>query len=375
MRSPTNRPHEFDLVIVLNYYAPYVSGLTEVARVVAEGCAARGWKVHVVASRHDPALPAHEVINGVSIERTKVVARVRNGVISPSFPIVAWRRARAAKVVNLHLPMLEAGLISIGRSTPVVTTYHCDYVTGEEGPLARIIKQAIDLSSRLALKRSKSVVVTSEDYAQSSRVYTAMRGRETVIPPPFELRMGGTPAFRDSPGMHVGTLGRVVHEKGLDVLIRAFRRLPDPNARLLIAGEHERVAGQSVIEQLKELAADDDRIRFLGYLADADLPDYFASLDALAFPSVNSLEAYGIVQLEAMSAGVPVIASDLPGVRLPVLTTGFGVLVPPGDVAALHAAIRDLPTMHFDRPHIGPSKTTDDYISLFEAVAASDPTG
>jgi glycosyltransferase involved in cell wall biosynthesis len=364
-----SRRHEYDLVILLNYYAPYVSGLTEVARIVAEGCAARGWKVHVVACRHDRRLPRREEINGVSIERARVIARIRNGVVSPEFPLLALRAARRARIVNPHLPMIEAGFVALGApTTPLVTTYQCDYTTGDDGVLGTVVKYAVDASSRITLRRSISVVVTSEDYAQSSRVYLSMRGREVAIVPPFLPRAGGEPKFRMSPGFHIGSLGRIVHEKGLDVLVRAFRSLDDPDARLLIAGDYKHVAGQSVIHQLRELADGDPRIEFLGYLPDDQVADFFASIDVFAFPSVNSLEAFGIVQLEAISAGVPVIASDLPGVRLPVLQSGFGFLVQPGDPEALLAAMQRTAITKFDPPDPAPSISVDQYIEVFDAA-------
>ena len=77
---------ELDLVVVLNYYAPYVSGLTESARIVAEGMAARGWRVQVITSQHDATLPRRESVNGVEVIRTPVVARLGKGVVSPRSP-------------------------------------------------------------------------------------------------------------------------------------------------------------------------------------------------------------------------------------------------------------------------------------------------
>jgi glycosyltransferase involved in cell wall biosynthesis len=72
------------------------------------------------------------------------------------------------------------------------------------------------------------------------------------------------------------------------------------------------------------------------------LGDFYASLDLFALPSVNAFEAYGIVQAVAMLAGVPVLASDIPGVRQPLAETGFGALVPRADSAAITAAMRRL---------------------------------
>ncbi|MCD9902115.1 hypothetical protein LUR56_23815 [Streptomyces sp. MT29] len=105
-------PPRFDVAIVLTYYLPYTSGLTEVARTVAEGLAARGRRVAVVASRHDPAHPARETVNGVEVFRAPVAARIGRGVLSPGFAPLAGRVARASRVVNIHLPMLEAGAVA-----------------------------------------------------------------------------------------------------------------------------------------------------------------------------------------------------------------------------------------------------------------------
>jgi glycosyltransferase involved in cell wall biosynthesis len=74
---------------------------------------------------------------------------------------------------------------------------------------------------------------------------------------------------------------------------------------------------------------------FLGTLAPAELPAFYGALDALALTSVNSTESFGLVQIEGMLCGTPVVATDLPGVRQPVRMTGMGVIVPPADPAAL----------------------------------------
>ena len=329
----------YDLVVALNYYSPYVSGVTEAARVVAEGAAARGQRVLVIAGRHDDELPQDERINGVQVHRTKVVARIGKGTVSPGFVPAVVRAARRAKVLNLHLPMLEAGLIATAvRSTPVVTTYQCD-VSLPKSVINDLQVKALDMSHSIALRRSVAVAVTSNDYARSSRVWEHMRKRVHEIPAPGILRAGGRPVFRDGNGFHVGFLGRIVEEKGLEYLVDGFRALPDVDARLLIAGDFTKVAGGSVVDRVRARIGDDHRIKLLGFLAEADLPDFYTSLDVFAFPSVNSLEAFGLVQVEAMMVGVPVLASDLPGVRMPVRLTGFGEIVAPRASEEITAAL------------------------------------
>jgi glycosyltransferase involved in cell wall biosynthesis len=330
----------YDLVVALDYYAPYVSGLTHEAQEVAEQLSARGWRVAVVASQHDPALPIRETINGVDVHRTPVIAHIRKGIVSPLLPLKAAALIRNARVGHLHLPMIEAGMISrlVGSGTPLVVTYHCDVVLGPD-LVSSFVLNRLDASSRSAFRRAATVCATSRDYARTSRVLADQANDAVIIPPFCKERSAGVATYRDGTGLHVGFLGRIVEEKGLEYLVEGFAHVEDPNARLLIAGEYSSIAGGSVIDRVRTKAQHDPRVRFLGFVPEERLADFYASVDVFVLPSVNSLEAFGIAQVEAMLAGVPVIASDLPGMRLPVAQTGFGRLVPPRDAPAIHAAL------------------------------------
>lgn len=342
-------PTDYDLVVGLNYYAPYVSGVTEFARITAEGLAARGWRVLVVAGHHDTTTPARETINGVDVIRTKVAVSIGKGIVSPGFVPTLARYGRRARLVHLHAPMLEAGLVAtaLGSRVPLFVTYHCD-VTLPAGAFNTFQTRALDRSHRVALRRARAVGVTSEDYARASRLYRWMAGRTHELPPPCLDRGPGEPTFRDGAGLHVGFLGRIVEEKGLEYLVEGFRALPQ-DARLLIGGDFSKVAGGSVVDRVVAAIDGDPRIRLLGFLPDDALPDFYASLDVFALTSINSLEAFGIVQAEAMMRGVPAVASDLPGVRTLVQQTGFGRVVPPRDPAAITDALRELATAELDR--------------------------
>ncbi len=345
----TARHHgDADLLMVLNYYAPYVSGLTNVARDIAEALVARSWRVRVVTTRHDPTLPATDVCNGVEVERAPVLATIGKGPVSPSFVRQAVAATRRCAVVNLHLPMLEAGLISRWSHASIVTTYHCD-VSLPPGRLNDIQRRVIDSSSRSALNRSAAMVVTSNDYAEHSRLWPQLSRGAVAIPPPCHQREAGVARYRDGDGFHIGFLGRIVEEKGIEYLVDAVRQIDDPQLRLLIAGEFSAVAGGSVIERVRNRIQGDSRIRLLGFLSEDELGDFYASLDAFALPSVNPFEAFGIVQVEAMLCGVPVLASNLPGVRVPVLQTGFGLLAEIRDVTEIRRGLEELRDRPWDR--------------------------
>lgn len=368
----------YDLVMVLNYYAPYVSGLTEAARMIAEDMASSGSRVLVVTCRHDRVLPRREQINGVDVVRAPVIARIGKGLISPSFVMKAISAARRATVVNLHLPMIESGLIALlSRGTRTVVTYQCD-IALPKGVLNRLQTLVMDISNALAFAVSDAVVPSSLDYAESSRLRSFMkRDRLHPISPPTRLHPRVKGRFRSGSGPHVGFLGRLVEEKGLEYLVDGFRALDDPAARLLIAGDFTSVAGGSTIDLVREHIADDDRIELLGFLDDTDLAEFYSSLDVFALPSVNSFEAFGISQIEAMRLGVPSLASDLPGVRTPVQRTGFGVIVPARSAAAITNGLRDIVASGLDT-QTGAQRTSaiysledsaDAYSTLFFASA------
>ena len=246
-----------DLAIALTYYSPYVSGLTNMARDIAEGLAARGRTVTVVTSHFDSGLPLEEEINGVRVLRAPVLARVGRGVISPQLVALGRRTLGRARVASLQLPMLEAGAIAAGLRTPLVSTYHCD-VTLPPGLVNDVQRVVVDASNRLAMRRSVAVAVTSEDYARHSRMWPSIEPSMHVVAPPCPAPPPGRPNYRETDGPHIGFLGRIVREKGLEHLVRAFRALPDPDARLLIGGDYSHVAGGSVISQVRAAMGDDD---------------------------------------------------------------------------------------------------------------------
>lgn len=335
------QPNRFDVTVMLDYYTPYISGLTEAARLTAEGLASRGWKVAVVCAQHDPALARHEVVNGVHVFRAPVLAKVSRGFISPQLPLLAGRLAARSDIVHMHLPNPEAAFVAAlkGRARLVVT-HHID-VFLPDSPVNRFTMWAVDQICKVALRKADLVITNSADQARGSRIWPTIRSRALLpIPSPCVDQNGGVPRLRDGDGLHIGFLGRISVEKGIEYLIRAFRSIADRDARLLIAGDYTAVAGGSNIAQLREEAGDDPRIRFTGLLRGQAVRDFYASIDVFALPSIA--ESFGIVQVEAMMTGVPPVTSGLAGSSYPVEATGFGRLVPPRDPVALREALLEM---------------------------------
>ena len=137
----------------------------------------------------------------------------------------------------------------------------------------------------------------------------------------------------------IGFIGRVVPEKGLQILLRAAAQLAG-DWRLRLVG------GGSAIDEMRKLAHSlgiEDRISFVGQLLSADLPSEYHKIDALVLPSLtrrNWKEQFGRVLVEAMASGVPILGSD--SGAIPAVIGQAGLIVPEGDAAALAVALRDL---------------------------------
>ena len=372
MPSRSNRSGVYDYVVAVNYYLPHISGLTDVARRVAEELASRGLRVCVVCQRHDKSLMKFETINRVDVVRAGVIARVANGLISLTFPFLVRRYAKCARVLHLHAPMLEAGLISLISSTPKLVTYHCDLVAGDTF-LGRRIENILDLSSRISIRRSKVSLVTSNDYAINSRLKSALTS-SVAIAPPIQVRRSLNPSFRRSSGFHYGFLGRIAPEKGLLNLVSAFSSIARIDDRLLIAGNPVSSEGEQIYKQLLESSAKDQRIVINGFIPELKVGDFYASLDAFVFPSINSLEAFGIAQAEAKALGIPLVTSDLPGVRTLIDSPTTGVLVRPGDVAELKIGLEKIRTAN-RQTHVGETHSgLDEYVDLISSLLAESTT-
>ncbi|MBN2454841.1 glycosyltransferase family 4 protein [Candidatus Woesearchaeota archaeon] len=334
------------VLMISPYYWPYCSGITEYVRRLSEELVKRGHQVTVLTSRHDSRLKKAEVVKGVSVLRDFVLFRLSKGVVMPFFPLKARREAKKHDVVNIQMPMMEAGLISmLLEKKKMVATYHCDLSLGR-GIINRLIEKAYYISAGAALKRIRRIVTYTKDYAGNSRFLRRFYRKLTFIYPPINQNdfSRKEPALRKKLGIKksekaVGFAGRFVYEKGLPYLLKAIPYVEEryPGTKFLLAGEHKRVAGGSIFSKLR--SAIGKNVFILGNVDYADLPEFYSACDVLVLPSISSLEAFGMVQLEAMYCATPVIATNLPGVRVPIGKTGMGILIRKRDEKALARAV------------------------------------
>lgn len=341
------------ILIVLTYYRPHTSGLTIYAERLARGLAARGHQVTVLTSRFDRSRPIEALEDGVRVVRAPVLFRVSKGVIMPTFGWLATQLVREHDVVSLHLPQFDAaGVAARGRlmGKPTTLTYHCD-LRLPPGPFNWLVNQVVHLMNRLAGLFSDRVIAYTRDFADHSPFLNTFRDKMEVIPPPVELPEVGPGAVAAFAKMHsldgsrpvIGMVARLAAEKGVEVLLNALPRVLEvyPEARVIFAGQYQDVLGEEAYaRRLAPLLRQyEERWEFVGVLSPLQLAALYPNLNVIVVPSLNSTESFGLVQVEAMLCGTPSIASDLPGVRQPVLQAGMGEVAPVGDSAALAEAI------------------------------------
>lgn len=337
--------NKMKILVILNYYYPYISGLSEYARLLAEKFVSEGNQVTVLTANYDH-LPPSEIINGVNVVRAGILFKISKGTISPQFIFRAAKMAKDYDVIHLHLPMLESGMITrLIKKNNCLATYHCD-INLPSSPLNHLIVKIMDGSNSSCLCHVKKIAVTTIDYMMTSRVASKYPDKLVeVLAPIKEYQPVGPKAANEKKRAkkRIGFCGRIVAEKGLDVLLRAYAHLKavDADLELVICGDYQNIAGGSVYPALRE-EINRQRLTdvvFLGRLAEEKMAGFYSSLDVFVLPSVNSLEAFGMVQVEAMFCGTPVVASDLPGVRTIVQKTGMGEISRSGDADDLAAKI------------------------------------
>jgi glycosyltransferase involved in cell wall biosynthesis len=336
------------VLIALTYYRPHISGLTFYVERLARALVKRGHRVTVLTSHYAKDSPYYEVMDGVIVIRHPVAFRASKGSIMPGFLSRSLMLMREHDIVSVHLPQAEGGpLALVGRMLvrkPVVLTYHSDLQL-PPGILNRVVDRLVFASNMMAGIFANRISAYTEDFARHSPFLSRFNDKVVVILPPIEILPTDANAVRvlkarcHAEGHTVvGFVARFAEEKGIDYLLDSIPRVREkiPNVKYLLAGEYQNVIGENVWKRLQmRIQQYREYLEILGPVPVQEIGNFFGACDVLTVPSINSTESFGLVQIEAMLSGCPVVASDLPGVREPIRMTGMGEIVPIKDAGAL----------------------------------------
>jgi glycosyltransferase involved in cell wall biosynthesis len=317
------------------YYPPHPGGMeTHLESLCAELNQSVDLEVVVAASNGFET--NEELRDGIKLTRAGKLFNLRSAPFCPR--MITKIRESTADLVHIHLPNPGAILayLASGHRGRLVLTYHSDII--RQKVLSRFFEPVLEH----ALNRADAIIVSSSNYIDSSYVLPRYRNKCHVIPFGIPLEPFQHPDRSEvarlrrlyGPRVVLG-VGRLVYYKGFEHLIDAMRFV---DGHLVIVG---RGPLHTALRQRAERCGVSSRVTFLTEVQDV-IPYYHAA-DVFVLSSVARSEAFGIVQLEAMACGKPVVNTSLDsGVTSVSLDGVSGVTVPPADSQALGNAVTSL---------------------------------
>jgi glycosyltransferase involved in cell wall biosynthesis len=320
-------------------YHPWIGGVERIVQNIAEGLKNKvDMKVLVCRSRGSSMI---EQVNDVEVMRASSLGVFFSMPVSLNFPYYLNKLSRDRDILLFHMPFPLADLsyqMSRIRGKNILVWWHSD-----------IVKQKILLYFYRPfllsfLRKTKKIFVATPRHIDSSNVLMNFRSRCEVIPFGIDVKkyeknervVEKVRGIRETYGPRIVLfVGRLIYYKGIEYLIQAMKTV---EASLVVIGDGP------LREELLSLTADvgvEQKVHFLGGgISDADMVAYYHACDVFVLPSVENSEAFGIVQMEAMACGKPVINTDLPtGVPYVSVDNETGYTVPIKDPEALSRAI------------------------------------
>ncbi len=318
------------------------------ARSMSNVLAELGHEVTVLTNLHDTELKAWEFDGGVKVVRAKIAFMVSKSPVSGELLKILRQKILLSDLVVINLPSLEgvwATILARVYRKRILVVHHCDpVVTGIFG--FAITWVAIWINFFVCLLADRIVTYTL-DYAYNSPSLKWFKQKTIAILPPIKVgridkkvvetikkKIGKT-------NIVFGFAGRFSADKGIRFLLETIPIIERSisNFKVAVAGPTNPI-GETYFDELLFLRNKySKRLVFLNTLEPAEMVNFYRCLNCLVLPSINRTESFGMVQAEALLCEVPVVASDLPGVRYCVKETGGGLIVPSGKINLLAKAM------------------------------------
>jgi rhamnosyl/mannosyltransferase len=329
-------------ILQLGKFYPIKGGVEKVMYDLMTGLSEEGLKCDMLCAACDDDHVGEEPLNeNATLMRTRTLAKVKATMLSPAMISKMRSICNEYDVVHVHHPdpMACLALYMSGYKGKVALHWHSDILKQKN-----LLKLYQPLQKWL-IDRADMIIGTSPVYLESSPWLKDVQDKTVCLPigvVPLEVDNEKAAALREKyKGRKIiFSLGRLVPYKGYKYLIDSARYLDDSYV-VLIGGEGP--LKDSLREQI-ESSGLQDKVRLLGFLSDEEVAAYFGACDLFCMSSVYATEAFGIVQIEAMSAGKPVVATRIPGSGVSWVNAHkeSGINVEPKDSEALAKAFKSI---------------------------------
>lgn len=321
-------------------YAPWVGGIETVVRNIAEGINDKTAMEVLVCQPKGKGKT--EIYNNIKVTRAHSFGMFFSMPVSLDFIHKFRKKSKNADIILLHtpFPLGDLAMCLTGRKAKIAIWWHSDIV--KQKFLLRLLKPLINNS----LKKADIIFTATEGNIKGSPFLLKHSEKCITIPFGLDFKQYETVTIKNYLQSKINTennlkllfVGRLVYYKGIDTLIRSMKNVS--GAELFVVGEGPQL--QEMIGLTKSLSIE-EKIHFLGMISFDELKAAFSDCDVFVFPSVEKSEAFGIVQLEAMFYGKPVINTNLPtGVPYVSIDGQTGITVNAGRVNELYEAIQTL---------------------------------
>jgi rhamnosyl/mannosyltransferase len=329
------------------YYPPVSGGIETITWDLVEGFNRRGIVCDVVVAGAEPRriVDAYSTPNrSYRVIRAACKLTVASTPISPDYVRAFAENCAGYDVVILHMPNPLAclALLMSGFTGKVGLIWHSDVIK------QKILLTAFRPLQTWTIRRANFVIGATPAHLHESECARLFEGKGHLVP--FGLnegRMGAAGAQAAAPDpvafperISILAVGRLVYYKGFDVLFEAMAQL-GPQYQLVIVGDGPL---RQMLERKAVVLGVAERVRLVGNVSPQELRRHFEECDVFCLPSIERAEMYGMVQLEAMAFGKPLVVTAIPrsGVRFVVRDGVTGMTVTPGDPSALATALHAL---------------------------------
>lgn len=328
------------ILITTTYYLPNISGITIYINILAQELVKKGHQVTILTSQHDRGTKREEITNGVRIKRLPVWFYFGKGPICPSFLYISIKEIINSQIINCHLPQPESVWIAFWSKIfrkKIFLTHHTD-LSFWKGIKNKIIDSGVFVCQFFAGIMTNRIISYTNDYANSSYFLKNFSKKTIEIYPPIKFEIHDNVKIQKkidnlvkNKKYIVGFCGRIAKQKGIELLIKTTKildkKLGENNYIFLMAGP-TKVIGENYHDYLDKKYSQvlKNKFIFIGNIERKYLSNFYKKIDVLVLPSDDILESFGWVQIEAIMCGTPCVATNLPGMRIPILKTKFGEL-------------------------------------------------
>jgi len=339
------------LLVITPYFYPKVGGLENYAYNICKGLRKKfGWKVVVVTSNHYRQANQLETIDGIKIYRIPRMFKISNTPINPLwyFKIRNIIEIEKPDIINSHtpVPIISDIAARVSRDIPFVLTYHND-LSKQNVILNFLCRLYYIILGFQTLRISNKIIATSKYYVDNSHYLQSYHEKIDIVHPGVDTKRFNKHVknnyLKKKYGdynfvVFVGQMDKSHVHKGVDFLIKSLGvvRKKVKNIKLILVGTGDRVEYYRTLANKKGMTND---VLFAGFVSDEKLPYYYSGSSVTVLPTTDDSEGFGMVLIESMACGTPVIGSEVGGIPYVIQKNRSGILVPPENSSKIAQAI------------------------------------